>query len=68
MPACQGPQATVRDAEVDSAASFLGYLHVVGQYTVSLMTLRLAHSLPPQLKLCSVRYFWQPPNLPTAAR
>ena len=38
MPACQGPQATVPDADVDSAASFLGYLYIVGQYTVSRMT------------------------------
>ena len=36
MPACQGPQATVPDA--DSAASFLGYLYIVSQYTVRLMT------------------------------
>jgi len=26
------------DADVDSAASFLGYLHIVSQYTVRLMT------------------------------
>ena len=47
MPACQGPQATVRGAAPDSAAnSFLYYLYIVSQYTVR----RLAHSLPPQLK------------------
>jgi len=38
MPACQGTQATVPDADVDSAASFLGYLYIVSQYTVRLMT------------------------------
>jgi len=38
MPACQGSQATVPDADVDSAASFLGYLYIVSQYTVRLMT------------------------------
>ena len=38
MPACQGPQITVPDADVDSAASFLGYLYIVSQYTVRLMT------------------------------
>jgi len=57
MPACQGPQATVSDADVDSAASFFGYLYIVSQYTVRLMTpcvRRLAHSLPPQLKLCTL--------------
>ena len=67
MPACQGPQATVPDADVDSATSFLGYLYIVSQYTVRLMTpcvwrilcLRSSSSVP---------YFWQPPNLPTAAR
>jgi len=67
MPACQGPQVTVRDADVDSAASFLGYLYIVSQYTVSLMTtcvwrifcLRNSSSVP---------YFRQPPNLLTAAR
>jgi len=64
MPACQGPQATVPDADVDSAASFLSYLYIVSQYTVRLMTpcvlcLRNSSSVP---------YFRQPPNLPTAAR
>jgi len=38
MQACQGPQATVRDADVDSAATFLGYLYIVSQYTVRLTT------------------------------
>jgi len=67
MPACQVTQATVPDADVDSAASFLGYLYIVSQYTVKANdSLRLAHFLPPQLKLCA--YFRQPPNLPTAAR
>jgi len=37
MPAWQGPQATVPDAYVDSAASFLGYLYIVSQYTVRLI-------------------------------
>jgi len=67
MPACQGPQARVPDADVDSAASFFGYLYIVSQYTVRLMTscvwrifcLRNSSSVP---------YFRQPPNLPTAAR
>ena len=31
MPACQGPQSTVPDADVDSAASFHGYLYIVSQ-------------------------------------
>jgi len=67
MPACQSPQATVPDEDVDSAASFFGYVYIVSQYTVRLMT-------PCVLRiLClrnssSVPYFWQPPNLPTAAR
>jgi len=67
MPTCQGPQATVPDADVDSAGSFLGYLYIVSQYTVRLMTpcvwriLYLRNS-------SSVAYFRQPPNLPTAAR
>ena len=38
MPAYQGPQATIPDADVDSAASFLSYLYIVSQYTVRLMT------------------------------
>ena len=67
MPACQGPLTTVPDADVDSAASFLGYLYIVSQYTVRLMTpcvwrilcLRNTNSVP---------YFRQSPNLPTAAR
>jgi len=66
MPACQSPQATVPDADVDSAASFLDYLYIVSQHTVRLMTpcvwriLYLRNS-------SSVLYFRQPPNLPTAA-
>jgi len=66
MPACQGTQATVPDADVDSAASFLGYLYIVSQYTVRLMT----PCVWRVLCLCnssSVPYFWQPLNLPTAA-
>jgi len=67
MSACQGPQATVSDADVDSTASFFGYLYIVSQYTVRLMTpyvwrilcLRNSSSVPD---------FRQPPNLPTAAR
>ena len=57
MPACQGPQTTVPDADVDSAASFLDYLYIVSQYTLHSEandSLRLAHSLPPQLKLCTL--------------
>jgi len=38
MPACRGLQATVPDADVDNAASLLGYLYIVSQYTVRLMT------------------------------
>ena len=34
MPACQGPQVTVPDADVDSAATSLGYLYIVSQYTL----------------------------------
>jgi len=34
MPACQGLRATVPNADVDSAASFLDYLYIVSQYTV----------------------------------
>jgi len=55
------------DANADSAASFLGYLYIVSQYTVRLMTpcvwrilcLRSSSFIP---------YFQQPPNLPTTAR
>jgi len=67
MPACQGPQATVPDADVDSAASFLGYLYVVSQYTVRLMTPCVWRILC-LYNSSSVPYFRQPPNLPTAAR
>ena len=67
LPACQGRQATVPDADIHSAASFLGYLYIVSQYILMLMTpcvwgilcLRNSSSVP---------YFRQPPNLPTAAR
>ena len=54
MIACEGPQSTVRDSDLDSAlsaASFLGYLYIVSQANDSL---RLAHTLPPQLKLCAL--------------
>jgi len=65
MQACQAH--TVPDADIDSAANFLGYLYIVSQYTVRQMTpcvwrilcLRNSRSVP---------YFRQPPNLPTAAR
>ena len=66
MPARQGPQTTVPDADVDSAVSFLGYLYIVSQYTVRLMT----HCVWRILCICnssSVPYFRQPPNLPTTA-
>ena len=67
MPACQGPQATVPVADIDSAAGFPNYLYIVSQYTVRLMTpcvwrilcLRNSSSAP---------YFRQPLYLPTAAR
>ena len=67
MPACQGPQATVPDADVDSAASFLGYLYIGSQYTVRLMTPCVWRILCLR-NSSSVPYFRQPPNLPTAAR
>jgi len=66
MLACQGPQATVQDADVDSAASFLGYLYIVSQYTVSLMTPCVWHIFCLH-NSSSVPYFRQPQNLPTAA-
>jgi len=67
MPACQGPQATVPDADVDSAANFLGCLYIVSLYTVRLMTPCVRRILCLRNKR-SVPYFRQPPNLPTAAR
>ena len=67
MPACRGSQAKVSDADVDSAASFLGYLYIVSQYTVSLMTPCVWRILYHR-NSSSVPYFRQPPNLPTAAR
>jgi len=67
MPVCQGPQATVPDADIDSADSFLGYLYIVSQYTVRLMTPCVWRILCLR-NSSSVPYFWQPPNLPTAAR
>jgi len=67
MPACQGPQATEPNADVDSAASFLGYLYIVSQYTVRLMTPGVWRILCLR-NSSSVPYFRQPPNLPTAAR
>ena len=50
MPACQGPQTTVPDADVDSATSFLGYLYIPHSQLVHSEandSLHLAHSLPP---------------------
>jgi len=67
MLSCQSPQATVPDADVDSAASFLGYLYIVSQYTVRLMTSCVGRILSLR-NSSSVPYFRQPPNLPTAAR
>ena len=68
MPACQGRQATVPDTDIDSAAtSFLGYLYIVSQYTVRLMTLCVWRILCLR-NSSSVPYFRQPPNLPTTAR
>jgi len=60
MPACQGPQATVPDADVDSAASFLGYLYIVSQYTVRLMTPCVWRIFCLRNSSC-VPYFRQPP-------
>jgi len=65
-PACQGSQATVPDADVDSAASFLGCLYIVSQYTVRLMTPCVWHILCLR-NSSSVLYFRKPPNLPTSA-
>jgi len=67
MPACQSTQSTVPDADVDSAASFLGYLYIVSQYTVKLMNSCDWRILCLRNSSC-VSYFRQPPNLPTAAR
>jgi len=67
MPACQSPNATVPDADVESTASFLGYLYIVGQYTVRLMTPCIRRILCLR-NSSSVTYFRQPPNLSTAAR
>jgi len=53
--------------QIDSAASFLGYLYIVSQYTVRLMTPCVWHILCLR-DSSSVPYFRQPPNLPTAAR
>jgi len=67
MPACQGRQGTVPDADVDSTASFIGYLYTVSQYTVRLMTPCVWRILCLR-NSSSVPYFRQPPNLPIAAR
>ena len=65
MPACQGLQTTVPDyADVDSAASFLGYLYIVSQYTVRLMTPCVWRILCLRNSSC-IPYFRQPSNLPT---
>jgi len=66
MPAGQSPQATVPDADVDSAASFLYYLYIISQYTVRLMTPCIWRILYLR-NSSSVPYFQQPPNLKTAA-
>ena len=53
-----------RCRRIDRAASFLGYLYIVSQYTVRLMT-------PCGWRILYFRnssYSQQPPNLPTAAR
>jgi len=59
--------ADVLDADADSAASFLGYLYIVSQYTVRLMT-PCAWRILCLRNSSSVPYFRQSPNLPTAAR
>ena len=56
----------VPDADTDSAASFLGYLYIVSQYTVRLMT-PCAWRILCLRNSSSVPNFRQPPNLPTAA-
>jgi len=61
------PGPTVLDADVDSAASFFGYLYIVSQYTVRLMTPCVWRILCLR-NSSSVRYFRQPPDLSTAAR
>jgi len=59
--------ASLSGATVTDADSFLGYLYIVSQYTVRLMTLCVWRILC--LRNSSVvPYFRQPPNLPTAAR
>ena len=63
MPACQVPQATVPDADVDSAASFFGYLYIVSQYTVRLM-IPFVWRILCLHNSSSIPYFRQPPNLP----
>ena len=71
MPVCQGPQATAHspqyhaDADIDSG--FLGYLYIVSQYTVRLMTPYVWRILCLR-NSSSVSHFRQPPNLPTAVR
>ena len=60
-------QATVPDADVDSADSFISYLYIVSQYTVSLMIPCVWRILCLR-NSSSVSYFRQAPNLPTAAR
>ena len=52
-------------ADADSAARFLGYLYIVSQYTVRLMTPCVWRILCLH-NSSSVAYFRQPPNLPTA--
>ena len=57
MPAVRAHRSQYQDADVDSAASFLGYLYIVSQYTVRLMTSCVWCILclrSPQLKLCTL--------------
>jgi len=53
--------------DADSAASFLGHLYIVSQYTVRLMT-PCAWRILCLRNSSSVPYFRQLSNLPTAAR
>ena len=66
MPACQGPQYLMQ-TKTAQPASFIGYLYIVSQYTVRLMTPCVWRILCLR-NSSSVPYFRQPPNLPTAAR
>jgi len=71
MPACQCSQPTVPDADamrpIHGCPIVLGYLYIVSQYTVRLMTPCVWRMLCLR-NSSSVPYFRQPLNLPTATR